>query len=199
MLLKHFSFDVEYIPGKKNQLPDALSRLPGNEVFREDPEEADAFLPPTQAEPEEENFVAVLGAADLQQRIVDSQGVEPELHDDHLRARALSLRKAQELRQADGAFALYEPGSPPRLYVPRSMRGEVLRYHHEDTLAGHPGSADTARSIQELLYNRTSEATFGGTCVLAAIAQPPRENDLSTQGDRVHGSPTRYGTAWQSI
>jgi hypothetical protein len=65
MLLKRFSFNVEHIPGKENQLPDALSRLPGNEVFREDPGEADAFLPPTRAEPEEANFVAVLGAAEL--------------------------------------------------------------------------------------------------------------------------------------
>jgi hypothetical protein len=129
-----------------------LSRLPGNEVFREHPGEADAFLSPTRAEPEEGNFVAVLGAAELRQRIVDGQGTEPDLHDDHLRARAFSLRKMQELRQADGAFALYEPGRPSRLSVPRSMRDEVLRYHHEDALAGHPGSAKTAKSIQEWLY-----------------------------------------------
>jgi hypothetical protein len=124
-----------------------LSRLPGNEVFREDPGEADAFLPPTRSEPEEGNFVAVLDAAEVRQRIVDGQGMEPELHDDHLRAKAFPLRRTQELRQADGAFALYEPGRHPQLYVPRSTRDEVLRYHHEDALAGHPGSAETARSI----------------------------------------------------
>jgi hypothetical protein len=52
MLLKHFSFDVEYVPGKKNQLPDDLFKLSNSEVFREDPEEADAFLPPTRLSPE---------------------------------------------------------------------------------------------------------------------------------------------------
>jgi hypothetical protein len=104
MLLNRFNFDIEHVPGKKNQLHDALFRLTGNEVFREDPEEADTILPPTRAEPEEENFVAVLGAADLRQRIVDSQGAEPELYNDHLSARAFPLRKAQEL---------YEPRRPP--------------------------------------------------------------------------------------
>jgi hypothetical protein len=38
MLLKRCSF--EHVPGKINELPDALSRQPGNEVFVEDPVEA---------------------------------------------------------------------------------------------------------------------------------------------------------------
>jgi hypothetical protein len=148
MFLKCFSFDVEHIPGKKNQLPDALSRLPGNEVFRV-LLEADVFLPSTWAEPEEENFLAVLSAADMRQWIINSQGAEPKLHDDHLRARAFPLQEAQELKQADGTFAVYEPEKPPRLYLPR---GEFLHHHHEDALAGYPGSAETARYIQKWLY-----------------------------------------------
>jgi hypothetical protein len=37
MLLKRFSFDVEHVPGKKNELSDTLSRQSGDEVFVEDP------------------------------------------------------------------------------------------------------------------------------------------------------------------
>jgi hypothetical protein len=152
MLLKRSSFNIEHVLGKKNELPDALSRLPGNQVFWEDPEEADDFLPPTQPKPEEENFVAVLGAADLRQGIIDGQGEELKLHDGRRKAKTFPLHKAQELRQANGTFTLFEPRNPPRLYVLRSMRDAVLRYYHEDAIAGHPGITETARSIWGWLY-----------------------------------------------
>jgi hypothetical protein len=199
ILLKRFSFDIENVPGKKNQLPDTLSRLPGNEVFREDPEEADAFLPPTWAKPEEENFVANLGAADMQQQIVDSQSAEPELHEDHLRTRAFPLRKTQELKQADGAFALYEPGRPPY----STSRGAYgTRSCATTTRTPSPATRGSRRPrglYRSGCTGRTSESAFGGTCVLAAIALPAREDNLSTQGHCVRGKPTRHGTAWQSI
>jgi hypothetical protein len=47
MLLKRFSFnDVEHVSGKCNELPNALSKQLGAEVFVQNLTEAEAFLPP---------------------------------------------------------------------------------------------------------------------------------------------------------
>jgi hypothetical protein len=73
MLLKRFSFDVEHFPGKNNEMPDALSRQPGDEVFVEDPAEAEAFLTPERIDPEGPEFLAFLNTAELHRRIVEAQ------------------------------------------------------------------------------------------------------------------------------
>jgi hypothetical protein len=77
MLLKLFSFDVENVPGKNNELPDVFSRQPGDEVFVEDPAEAETFLPPERIEPEGPEFLAFLNAAELHRRIVEAQTIDP--------------------------------------------------------------------------------------------------------------------------
>jgi hypothetical protein len=69
MLLKRFSFDVEHVPGKNNELPDALFRQPGDEIFVEDPAEAEAFLPLERIKSE---FLVFLNAAEFHRRIVEA-------------------------------------------------------------------------------------------------------------------------------
>jgi hypothetical protein len=83
MLLKRYSFDVEHFPAKNNELPDAFSRQPGDDVFVEDPAEVEVFLPLERIEPEVREFLAFLNAAELHRQIVNdftmakTSGVKP--------------------------------------------------------------------------------------------------------------------------
>jgi hypothetical protein len=71
MLLKRYSFDVNHGSGKNNDLPIALSIQPGDEIFVEDPAEAEAFLPLERIKPEGPEFLAFLNAAELHRQIVN--------------------------------------------------------------------------------------------------------------------------------
>jgi hypothetical protein len=72
MLLKRFSFNVEHVLGKNNELLDVLSRQPGDEIFVKNPAEAEAFLPFERIEPERPEFLAFLKAAELHYRIIEA-------------------------------------------------------------------------------------------------------------------------------
>ncbi|KAK9694519.1 RNase H-like domain found in reverse transcriptase [Popillia japonica] len=45
LLLQQFQYSVEHIPGRENQLPDALSRNPGSDHTTGDPQETERLLP----------------------------------------------------------------------------------------------------------------------------------------------------------
>jgi hypothetical protein len=79
MLKKRFSFDIEDVPRKKNELPGTLSRQPGDEVFVEDPAEAEEFLLPKRIEPEGPEFLAFLNTAEIHRRIVKAQTTDLQL------------------------------------------------------------------------------------------------------------------------
>jgi hypothetical protein len=83
MLLKQFSFDVEHFPAKNNELPGALSRQPGDEVFVEDPAEAEAFLPLERIEAEGREYLDILNEAELHRRIVETQPTDPQLRNEN--------------------------------------------------------------------------------------------------------------------
>jgi hypothetical protein len=121
MLLKRFSFDVEHVSGKNNELPDALSRQLGDKVFVEDPAESEAFLPPERIEPEGPEFLAFLNAAELYRRIVEAQTTDPQLQDENRQQLVNQLREGQDLRCQDGVYRLHEAEKPLRLYVPQEV------------------------------------------------------------------------------
>jgi hypothetical protein len=73
------SFNIEHVLRKSNELPDALSTQPGDEVFVENPAEAEAFLPPERSEPEGLEFLAFINATELHRRIVEAQTTDPQL------------------------------------------------------------------------------------------------------------------------
>jgi hypothetical protein len=113
--------------------------------------------------------MAVLSATDLRKRIIDSQGAESELQDHFQRIKTFPLRKAQELRQANGAFTLFEPGKPPD----STSRGACeARSCAITTRMPSPATlvAERPRGLSRSgCTGRTSEAAFGGTCALAAL------------------------------
>jgi hypothetical protein len=71
-LLKHFSFDIENVPGRSNELPYILFTQPGDEVFVEYPTEAGPILPPEKDEPKGSEFLAFLNATALHRQIIET-------------------------------------------------------------------------------------------------------------------------------
>ena len=145
MYLKSFNFDVIHVAGKENELPDALSRDPGTEVFADDADLLEDLLPPEQNTKNQNRYFASILAQDLRERILQAQINEPVDVTDADRY----LQPAQTLQFSEGAYYVYELGKPPRIYVPYSCRGDGIKYFHEDPLASHPGADETLRTIRE--------------------------------------------------
>lgn len=170
MYLMRFSFDVEHVPGRDNELPDALSRFPGEERFHEDEGEYEAMEPPARRLSDGEPIVAHLDARAL-------RGEVPQAQQDH-RPTSPERGLAAPLQEQRGAQHLIEPGRRPRLYVPPAARMSVMAYHHDDGLAGHPGAAETTRTIAKDYYwplMRRDVRQYVRTCQecrLAKAAQP---------------------------
>ena len=145
MYLKSFNFAIEHVAGKDNQLPDALSRDPGEEVYSYDADALDALLPPERTVPQREVILASIIAQDLRERILDAQQEEPVDVEDAARF----LQPTQTLQYSDGAYFIEEHCCPPRVYVPFSCRDEAIAYYHHDPLACHPGIDETLRAVRE--------------------------------------------------
>jgi hypothetical protein len=96
--------------------------------------------------------LAFLNAAELHRRIVEAQTTDPQLQDENRQQLVNQLREGQDLRCQDGIYGLHEAEKLPRLYVPQEMRKDTLQYHHEDALAGHPGTAETTRAVREEFF-----------------------------------------------
>ena len=148
MYLRAFNFTVEHVAGKENELPDALSRNPGNEIFKDDAGALEALLPPEQTKYEQRVYLASALVQDLHERIAQEQ--EKELFD--IKDAERFLQPTQTLQFSDGVYYVHEHGNPPRAYVPYTCRSEVIAYFHDDPLACHPGADETLRAVREHYY-----------------------------------------------
>lgn len=89
LLLKRFCFDVEHVPGRSNELADALFRRLSDEEFAEDL-------------------------------------TYPELEDQRRPFLTTKLQRKQRLRRREGTYEMHEARRPPRLFVLREQRRDVL-------------------------------------------------------------------------
>ena len=174
MYLKSFDFVIEHVAGKDNQLPDALSRDPGNEQFVYDADALEALLPPERPVMQREIMCASMVAQDLRERIKQAQQEEPLDIKDAERF----LQSSQTLQFSDGALFVEEHDRSPRIYVPYCCRDEVIGYFHDDPLACHPGANETLRAVREShFWPRMREdvrRAVGNcaTCLLAKAGRP---------------------------
>jgi hypothetical protein len=104
MLLKRFSFDIEHISEKCNELLDTFSRQVGDEIFDKASPEAEKFLIPERDQPEEPQFLAFLYTAKFNRRSIESEAIDPQLREENRQDLISPLREGQDLQYDDRAF-----------------------------------------------------------------------------------------------
>ena len=109
MYLRSFNFEVEHVAGKDNELPDALSREPGDEIFVDNCDVLEALLPPERCAPTQEAHFASVIAQDLRARIIKAQTDEPI----DLKDTERFLQPSQILKFDKDAYYVFENQNPP--------------------------------------------------------------------------------------
>ncbi|KAF2885926.1 hypothetical protein ILUMI_20247, partial [Ignelater luminosus] len=181
--LQRFSFTIEHCPGKKNELPDLLSRDP--DVVREaaDASDDDDILPPTPAAPPATASRPVLAANPIEAPSLAEEVRAAQRRDGAFTQPAIRLLQDLQVHPPQhgwqrGFVGNYSTedgllffGPAKKLYVPEEVRPRVLYEHHDATLAGHPGEDETVRSIQDQFHWATLSRETRGyikQCLLCA-------------------------------
>jgi RNase H-like domain found in reverse transcriptase/Integrase zinc binding domain len=131
LLLEEYGVQFEYLPGKKNVVADALSRLDIDEL-RIQTEEAFTFLP----ESEHSNIKFPMHTALIFKEQVRVQG---------LREKGLS-QPFYSMQHIEGYDLLCYKD---KIYIPQSLRQRVLSWYHEYLL--HPGQTCTEQTIRNTM------------------------------------------------
>lgn len=151
-------------------------------------------------------LLSALARTPLFHKIVEAQQEDPSINRDAIRWRDLQNRPHRTTEEQ--AFLdrnrLTDSGSWRRnieqekwkLQVPESLRSRVIWEYHDAALAGHPGTEETIRSIQEIFYcpgiNREVRR-YVADCHLCICCKPVRGRQPGNQRPR----PARR--AWDTV
>ncbi|XP_025830531.1 uncharacterized protein K02A2.6-like [Agrilus planipennis] len=153
LLLQEFTFTLEHCPGATNHLPDALSRLPAEELVPSDSDDVTRLLPPcnrSSATPE----IFQVQVETLREEIRRKQLTDPAIMQlcqrynflkenpvGHTEEDVTFLRR---YRVSDNI--LWEKETNVWLIViPTSFQPQLLQKYHDE--AGHPGIQETTRRM----------------------------------------------------
>ena len=211
LLLSEFSFEIEHVPGKDNELPDALSRFPNPNVSSPGEPDLDRMLPPTPSASHTNDSVSVpvlssLHASILFDEIINAQQLDPtitreaigwrEIHErgpaNHDEEKFLLLNKLDK----NGFWRRDISSDVWRIQVPIVCRERVVHEFHDTPLSGHPGADETIRSIREFFFwkgmNREIRRYVAG-CHLCICCKPTHGQQPSAQ------RPRSARSAWDSV
>ena len=161
LLLQEFSFRIEHCPRKNNELPDALSRHPQDNVHVELDDQERMMVPEgaEQAQGDDTPDVYLVTEGGLDEDIRMAQQSDPQLN--KLARRYLDVVRRSELKPKDQNLvkrynvvngALWQLDSYDqkwKLAVPESKRARVWYEYHAADTAGYPGAQETLRAIRE--------------------------------------------------
>ncbi|KAK9700375.1 Integrase core domain [Popillia japonica] len=154
LLLQEFQYTIEHVPGKDNQLPDALSRNPEDVTTPPALGEADRLVPrsnTTAPERRPDQVFLVQEEEPLLHAIQDAQQSDPQVQNIIRRLQAGTPDQDQEFSFSRG-FVRYKNGPHHRIAVPRTAQPLVLHRYHDDSTAGHPGIEETSRVITQRFH-----------------------------------------------
>lgn len=151
LLLQEFQYSVEHVPGKANELPDALSRNPGTEEIATDLGETDRLLPYEYRSPNVTHPIYLTVAeTPLLHQIQDGQRDDERIQNIVDRIRQGNRNEPPWLLR-DGLLR-YQLRNQQPIYVPQATRAAVIHHYHDNHMAGHPGTEETMRAIRARFY-----------------------------------------------
>ena len=211
VLLSGFKFHIEHCPGKENELPDALSRHPDPEEPSQGEPELERMVPPRRVSTTNPDTtpIPVLNAVQaptLANEVAEAQQRDPiigQMIAQYFEIRRRGPRSPKEedllhnnLLDERGLWRRDPKDGGWKLRVPAALRQRVIWEHHDVPLAGHPGSEETTRSIQEHFFwpGMTREIRrYVAGCHLCLCSK-------AVHGKRVDGQrPRATRTAWETV
>ncbi|KAH1016964.1 hypothetical protein HUJ05_007705 [Dendroctonus ponderosae] len=163
LMLQEYSFTLEHVPGKHNELPDLLSRHPSEAEYQAEPNN-DRLIPPDSQETESKPAVATIAASELFTSVVAGQAKVRHIRRTMVMLQLLEGRQEQTAAQQKltRRFTTYDNllwrrhPEGDRLVVPRQLVPKVLAYFHDSAEQAHPGYKETLRKIQERATGQSS-------------------------------------------
>lgn len=170
LLLQEFSFSIEHVPGKDNELPDLLSRHPEGKHDLEEPE--DKFCIPSF---ENRGHITSLvsnnipTSIDLFEEITGDQGTSQEILKNITKLRNITANGPQSRREQTFLNTFYVNNgllwrrhpSGDKLVVPRISWSKVMSHYHNHADKAHPGRDETIRCIFDKFYFKNMNKIVG--------------------------------------
>lgn len=137
-ILAEYNLDLRYLPGKRNFVADALSRRP------------------------DLRLTTTVSVVKPDSTFLEDLEYGYNADDDQ------ALYDNPDLVEVDGIW-YYQPGgsSSTRIYLPKGLRGYIIREHHDTPFGGHLGIDKTLESVQRFYYwpnMRATVAEYVNTC-----------------------------------
>jgi hypothetical protein len=172
--VQEFDYEISHVPGSSLVVPDCLSR----DTF------ADKRPGCPRCNGEIVNSVRELCSLPSVMVVLEEQEKELGDLDEHVKTHD------RYLRDEDGLLCREGPVKTS-VYIPKSLRGQVLDYMHGSTISGHYGVAKTSRRVSSRFWwpkFRTDVEQSVKKCLVCELARasPPRR-----QGRMVEYHPTR--------
>jgi transposase InsO family protein len=173
LLLEEYGADIKFIPGKKNNLADALSRLPFESTS---PSTCDEFHMIRHASEMEEDFPLSLHLIATHQQ-----------DDEHLVSDLLKPKPRYFLDKS-ATFNIYIT-KDHKVYVPATLRAQLLAWYHE--MLHHPGETRLSATIKQHFYWPGIDATITNhvktcdTCQTSKITAPKKYGKIPLPTDTI--------------
>jgi hypothetical protein len=135
LAIQEYEFEIVYRPGAVNYTADALSRAPLAALVDYEPTvvSLDEFRKAQREDPVLGPVVTFLEEAKLPSDPDEAIKVRRFAVGVEMRNKVLVIQRPATRRQGDG--------QQPRLVVPKALTQTIIRAHHDDHLASHPGAA----------------------------------------------------------
>lgn len=198
LLLQEFSFTIEHVAGKANQLPDYLSRHAAE--CPEGPAIAYDELIPTPAvcvlrevEPLVKQILAGQLVDEMTQRLArrtrkaEEEGPKDDIDESLLANFIVSVEGNLFQQRQDGTC---------RAYVPEGMRPQVLEHYHAGENSAHPGQRETQRAINARFYWYGMQSEIRRFVQKCLVCKQIKGRNIQQAAPMSTHTPTR---AWQYI
>ncbi|KAE8553813.1 hypothetical protein EYB25_002351 [Talaromyces marneffei] len=146
-LLGNYWFTIEHCKGKDNERADALSRRPDHEEGIKKPEPA-LLRMNKEGHLEYNPQVATLAAtietttdSELQDKLIKETAKDQNIQ--------LLVEKEDDRITATETGLVFWHGL---IYVPNTLRNEIIQLHHDSMINGHPGQTNTMERITRSYY-----------------------------------------------